>query len=164
MTSKSVFGWGEYGAILERYAQLVEEYYIANPDVLFIAIGRGGYIPAVVVSHKIDRRFLTLDVKSYEGQKQYAVQISGTTIDFLYKEKVPHVVLIDDIYDTGQTFTAVSSFLKQVHRVKDITIAPVLFKADNVRLPFEQVLTQYKAVVYGHMLPKSAWIVLPYEK
>ncbi len=88
MIEKVIISWSEVEALAEACAAVLE-YKLYKPSRKFIniyAIPRGGLIPAVLVSHKMER------LRSY-------VHI----LDFGYIPKLENAVILDDIYDTGAT-------------------------------------------------------------
>ena len=88
MIEKVRISWSEIETLAEACAAILE-YKLYKPNRKFIniyAIPRGGLIPAVLVSHKMER------LRSYVH-----------LLDFGYIPKLENAVILDDIYDTGAT-------------------------------------------------------------
>ena len=67
-----------------------------NPEII-VSINRGGCIPGVYLSHFLNKPHKMVDIKSIDNQK-----ISVNTL-----KKFKSALIIDDINDTGKTFTIV---------------------------------------------------------
>lgn len=68
------------------------------PDVV-MGVNRGGVIPGVYLSHRINRRHIPVDVRLRD-------HVDTNNLDPLYKaiDNKEKVLIIDDINDTGATF------------------------------------------------------------
>ena len=74
-----------------------------NPDVI-VGISRGGLIPGVMISHKLNIPFKpvhasTRDFPHWEN--------------YLPKSNDSKVLIVDDICDSGETFERLSSYIKE---------------------------------------------------
>jgi hypoxanthine phosphoribosyltransferase len=95
-----------------------------TPVEAITGLPRGGLIPAVLLSHKLDIPYVSSD-NDFEGYE--------------------HVLIVDDICDTGET-------LKQYYQV--FPIATIHYKQTaSIQPDF-----------YYTLAPKDKWIVYPWEQ
>jgi len=110
-----------------------------------LAIGRGGLIPGVFLSHKLGLPLAVIMAKGYKGMElQNEIIMTEVIGDLLFP-----TLIIDDILDSGSTIKAVVSKLE----CKDkCSIATIVTKQqqDNIISPI--------------VVKKSQWIIFPYEK
>ena len=80
-----------------------------NPTYI-IAIANGGLIPAAYMAKALGvYNMQIIGVKSYEHQEQGNMELyHGLSYKSLYHE---HVLIVDDIYDTGKTFEYVKKMI-----------------------------------------------------
>ena len=75
-----------------------------QPDVI-VGITRGGLVPAVMLSHKLNKPMRTLQWQTRDGlYKEHSGEIMQDILD----GKI--VYFIDDINDTGETFQQIKKF------------------------------------------------------
>jgi adenine/guanine phosphoribosyltransferase-like PRPP-binding protein len=81
-------------ALLQIEDQMVHSNWM--PDVI-MGVNRGGVIPGVYLSHRINRRHIPVDVRLRD-------HVDTNNLDALYRaiDKGEKVLIIDDINDTGQ--------------------------------------------------------------
>lgn len=114
-----------------------------------VGIARGGWIPAVILSHKLNiRQVHTIQNVRYDVFKDTDIPVE---LSFLRNPNRDECLLfIDDIYDTGQT-------------MKDI--APFRFRNDLAACLVDRTcnkkgnLLDFSACEYG----KSEWVIFPWE-
>ncbi|MFH1752336.1 MAG: phosphoribosyltransferase family protein [archaeon] len=126
-----------------------------KPDVI-VAIGRGGYIPGVIISHLLEnKKLFTLKVEFTEKEntsnqtlKQKPVIIQAI------KEKLEgkKILLIDDVNESGQSIQTVTNYLLKEKQVKEIKTGII----------HEKPWTKKKADFVGKTV--DAWVVHPWEK
>ena len=75
-----------------------------------IGIARGGLVPATIMSHMFDADLLTYNVKSYKGKRQGEFKIIQD-IDLDELPENSRILVIDDICDSGKTFTKVKELI-----------------------------------------------------
>lgn len=99
----------------------------AGKDVVFLGILNGAFLFAAELFKRIDlkARISFVKLASYEGTKS-----SGSVKELIgWNEDISgmHVVVLEDIVDTGHTLELIAGELK-VRKVADIRIATLLFK------------------------------------
>ena len=100
---KYYLSWHDVTKKCKEIAKEIKEQFDVNELQLY-GIARGGLIPATIISHILGIRLKMLDVYSYKNQSQgNIVNNSPIMID-----STKPTVLIDDIYDTGNTYLYLS--------------------------------------------------------
>ena len=132
-------------ALLQIEDQMVHSNWM--PDVI-MGVNRGGVIPGVYLSHRINRRHIPVDVRLRD-------HVDTNNLDALYRaiDKKEKVLIIDDINDTGATFEYIRHNCVASPQVRYAAVI------DNKPSPF-------RVNYYGYEIDKSknpAWIVFPWE-
>lgn len=122
-----------------------------KPDVI-MGISRGGLVPAVILSHKMNLPM---------------VPLRWSTRDFLYNDEDTindisdeiadgkTVLIIDDICDTGHTFRLLADFFDNLPGVdKDKIIWAALHRRDGA---------EFELDVCAEDVNDEGWVVYPYE-
>jgi len=132
-------------ALIQIEDKLVHSNWI--PDVIMGA-NRGGVIPGVYLSHRIQRKHIPIDVRLRDHN-------DTANLDALYRalDKEEKVLVIDDINDTGATFEHIRFNCNQNTNVRYAAVI------NNKPSPFQ---VDY----YGYEIDKSVedrWVVSPWE-
>ena len=113
-----------------------------------LGLARGGMIPATILSYKLNCNNLqqlgvrTRDVKS--------VQYYGSP------NVTGHVLVIDDINDSGLTFSSVDNYIRyhfDHNEIKSITYCSC----------YQRYNTKFKTGVYGEEIENDDWLVFPWD-
>lgn len=122
-----------------------------------IALGRGGLIPGAALSYKLGILDLqNLGISTREDNGKY--------IDTLIYQKPReinkkyNILVVDDINDSGRTFTAVKSLLKSEY---DIDSKNVYFASLIKRNGTEFVDTN---TISGNTVYSTSWLQFPWDK
>lgn len=96
-----------------------------------LAIGRGGYIPAVYLSHALDvKGIYTCQLELYKDKVRdetgFLIRHFARIIDISRKR----ILIVDELIDSGVTMNKVISFVK--NHVKSYTIAVLINKFDKI--------------------------------
>jgi len=150
---------------LEGYAKIIGSKLASasyQPD-LIIGVARGGSIPAAMLALELKKWFNhpawqigTIFASSYEGQgkgRRLAIDIPGNIRALMHVHK--KVLIVDDIYDSGDTIGAINYQLRGTRMRTDIRIATFLSKDDQ------------GPDFYGHLITKphvDEWVVFPWEQ
>ena len=118
------------------------------PDVI-MGVNRGGVIPGVYLSHRIQRKHIPVDVRLRDN-------VDTNNLDALYRalDKGEKVLIIDDINDTGATFEHIKFNCVSNNNVRYAAVInnkPSSFQVDY----------------YGYEIDKSVedrWVVFPWEE
>lgn len=114
-----------------------------NPEII-VSINRGGCIPGVYLSHFLNKPHKMVDIKSIDNLK-----ISLNTL-----KKFKSALIIDDINDTGKTFTIVKETF-------DNTNAEIRYAA-----LINNISSKTKIEYHGQIINKKEnpiWYVFPWE-
>ena len=144
----------------------MDKFYIYNHDIVdltinitkqlkfdidyVIGIARGGLIPAVWISHALNKPLLTVNLQSYDNEEQKEIKWIQTIDQSLIERK--HLLIVDDICDTGNTFKAVA---RHCQTAKTIQYAAVIKKYSS---PSDIIC--YSAIVGND----NKWYVFPWEE
>lgn len=80
-----------------------------------LAVTRGGMIPAMIISRELDIRTVdTISIKSYDHQKQTNAIILKKPDPILVGDG-EHILIIDDLVDTGKTLKVVKEIYPKAH-------------------------------------------------
>ena len=120
-----------------------------------IGLARGGLVPATIISYKLDVPLLSYAISSYKGTTKTDKFKVHQFVHFSdlksLKEADPHVLVVDDICDTGETMRYIW------HK---LTLAAI--KAKYATL-FTKKKHRKFLDHYGHVIPDNKWIVFPWE-
>lgn len=119
-----------------------------------VGLARGGLIPATVVSYTLDKPLLTYGISSYEGSKKtenFHINQSLDLNELKEKNNNLHILVVDDICDTGDT---IKYFTKKLllAGIRNTT-ACIYTKEKHIELLDH----------YGLVVPDDKWIVFPWE-
>lgn len=155
---KSNYSWEVYHELVKKLASSITPYVTDNTEIL--AIARGGLIPGVLISHILDKQLYTVSTSSYKDEEQGEVKVDLSSVIFAtdaFKDK--HIILIDDIYDTGNTCKVISSILRRLHQNIKITVAVVVFRGSKDTADSTPDLD----IIAAEYFDSTNWLVFPYE-
>jgi hypoxanthine phosphoribosyltransferase len=135
----------DYDDIESMNQNLVHDVSKFKPDII-VGITRGGLLPALHLSHHLDRPLQTIvwqtrDINRCEHDMPLQLAIDTGT----------RVVFVDDINDTGRTFSEISH---AYHGERDNVMFISLVQKTETSYPAGSSLT----------LHDDRWIVFPWEK
>lgn len=117
-----------------------------KPDII-VGIVRGGLLPALHFSHALDRPMVAVQWQTRDGSKRQVVDPNiAAMIQFDRK-----VVFVDDINDSGTTFTQLAEAYNKNENVLFVSLV-------------EKVSSQYKSDVSALRIDDDRWLVFPWEK
>jgi len=133
------------------------------PDFI-VGIWRGGTPVGIAVQELFELRGINSDhiairTSSYEGIEQRGKTIRVHGLNYIVKkaDADDHLLIVDDVFDTGLSIMAVIDTLNRLARRNaphDIRVATVYFKPGNNR-------TDRRPDYYVHETDK--WLVFPHE-
>ena len=119
-------------ASVDQIADRINSDY-ADKEILFIAILNGAFMFATELVRKIKPlcRISFVKVASYKGDTSEGIvrELIGLTEDLNGK----HVVLVDDIVDTGFTLEHIMNQVKNNYKPASVAMASLLFKPQSYR-------------------------------
>ena len=111
-----------------------------NKYDLIIGIKNGGIIPAILISRELDIN----DIEFITIRKNKIFKFNK-----FHKDK-KYLLIIDEIYDTGKTFSIVNEYFKR-------------FEYDYACLISRYRIPDNNKIVTGKVLNHKRWIVFPWE-
>ena len=146
--NKNYFTTGQMrNALIQIEDQMVHSNWMPN---MILGINRGGCIPGVYLSHRLNIAHEVLDIRLRDHTAKPNLSVLEKAFAFQKK-----ILIIDDINDTGATFQfIIDNFGKQEERIK--------FAALIHNKP-----SKAKVDYHGYEIDKSkdpAWIVFPWEE
>jgi len=120
-----------------------------HPDII-VAIGRGGYMPARILSDYLDLMNLTsFKIEHYHGQhKEPAARIRyPLTVDLTGQQ----VLLVDDVSDSGETFELAMVHLRERGAAEVRTV-----------VLHHKVVSRFVPDYYAKKIIKWRWLIYPW--
>jgi hypoxanthine phosphoribosyltransferase len=141
--------WGRFYSLSRSLSHTVFESGF-KPDII-VAIGRGGYIPARILSDFLHvMNLTTFKIEHYSGtQKKTVAQIRYPLAGGTAGKKV---LLVDDVCDTGDTFVLASKHLQDRLQPGEVRTAVLHYKKTSSFMP------DY----YASRMVKWRWIIYPW--
>ena len=123
---------------------------------MIIGVGRGGIIPAIYVSHYLNKPMGVIMASRYAEGETEGGRIKLSTPALFPITAYPHertrVLVIDEMVDEGVTLHAVKDYFKNVFDKVDFAV--VLYKPRSTFMP------NY----YVKMIDNNDWIVFPTDR
>ncbi|HBH62085.1 MAG TPA: phosphoribosyltransferase [Nitrospiraceae bacterium] len=152
MTEKVQCEYVSWGRFYSLSRSLTRKVYTSGfkPDII-VAIGRGGYMPARILSDFLHiMNLTTLKIEHYRGtQKSTTARIRYPLAGDVSGEKV---LLVDDVCDTGDTFALASKHLQDHMQPREVRTAVLHYKKTSCFIP------DY----YASRMVKWRWIIYPW--
>lgn len=132
--------WDEFHRDSKRLAEkLIDE----RPFTKIVAIARGGLVPASIIARELNIRFVdTLCIASYEDHIRTDLRILKPL-----KDTSEHILVVDDLVDTGATMEAARQMLPRAH------FAAVYAKPAGLSL----------VDTYTSQVTQNTWIRFPWD-
>ncbi len=138
----------------ETYLQLISQLISQLEPEKFtclIGIGRGGLIPATIISHRLNIPMGCIFVESYDDKNnKIKPVVSSLSSNHLNLEKV---IIVDDICDSGETLVIIKNFFKKEYKQNIQTSTIFLSKRSQIQPDY-----------YIQELDDNIWVNFPYEK
>jgi hypoxanthine phosphoribosyltransferase len=142
-------------ARFQKLSQLLVDKITASgfdPD-LIIAIGRGGYIPARLLSDYLDiMDITTFKIEHYRGSYKH----SSAVVKYPLTDNVVidgrRILVVDDVSDSGDTFTIANKHIAKRGSPKQIKTAVLHHKTTSI----------YTPDYYAQRVIKWRWIIYPW--
>ena len=119
-----------------------------------IGINRGGLVPSVLLSHKLNVPHGVYTVQSYVGTKKREVKtdLYISMIGFINPNH--EILIVDDIADSGESLeVAVRKIKKQESDAKNIDTATIYYKPKSI----------VKPTFFAKEIPDETWVIFPWE-
>ena len=141
----------DYNDIVSMCVEITHDISKINPDIV-VGITRGGLLPALHVSHQLNRPMTTIRWQTRDNQEQE----HNDVLKQMIRDKKT-VVFVDDINDTGRTFKELNMYYngdgdRYMHRDNTHFISLI-----------KRLGTEYDAPA-SLTLDDERWLVFPWEK
>ena len=130
--------WNDIENLVKKTALKIKK--INKKYDLIIGIKNGGIIPAILISRELDIN----DIEFITIRKNKIFKFNK------FHEDKKYVLIIDEIYDTGKTFSIVNEYFKR-------------FEYDYACLVSRYRIPDNNKIVTGKVLNHKRWIVFPWE-
>jgi len=117
----SVYSFSQLQSDIETIAKELPKDFDA-----IVALGRGGLIPATLLSYRLGaRRLCAMQTFGYEDR-----DFSGSVelLDGCKIESAKRLLVVDDIIDSGASMASVLGYLRQTHRDTEIKTFSLFYK------------------------------------
>lgn len=150
MGRKLKITWSEIDSLTDIIVKEINDNDVKYDTI--VALSRGGSIPGAILSYKLGIKNLqNLGINTRQEDGKYVETI-------IYQRPVLHgnVLVVDDINDSGRTFTAVDSLIKSEY-------------PDIRELLYCSLTTRYNTefnrnTISGEIISTSDWLVFPWDK
>ena len=97
----TAYRYVQWDAVMHRCAQIAQTIREKHAPGTFelVGIARGGMIPAILIAYDLDMKAGMLDIVSFSDDARGRI-VDTTTFQ---RDTKKHLIIIDDIYDTGAT-------------------------------------------------------------
>jgi len=125
----------------------------SKPDCV-IGILNGGAVPALIVSNYFSVPLCWIQARSYEGKERKEVKLGYR--EYLENMRGKHIIIVDEVIDSGSTMKAVLEWLKGFSSKKiSVVVMALKVKHEYDRPEF----ACFPMVIE----PKETWITFPWE-
>ncbi len=148
-TACEIITWNRFYSLARKLARQVRDS-AYRPEVI-VAIGRGGYLPARILSDFLDQPDLTsFKIEHYQG----ACKDREATVRYPLAADLSgrKVLLVDDVSDSGDTFEAALRHLASCGGPAEVRTAVLHHK----------IVSRYEPDYYAHKVVKWRWIIYPW--
>ena len=136
----------DYDDVESMNMNLVHDVSKFKPEII-VGITRGGLLPALHLSHHLDRPMKTIQWQTRDADKcEHNEEIQN------YMDHDARVIFVDDINDTGRTFLEIS---KRYHGSRPNIRFTSLVKKQETNFPYASAALT---------ISDKRWIVFPWEK
>ena len=137
---KTNLGW----SYIEYQVDKICEHIFKNESSFDVVVGisRGGLVPAVMISHRLNLPLLTMSVTLRDNLAR---------VQSLKIKKGERALIVDDINDSGHTLTMISEFFKQRHIHATYAVLQ------------NKVSSNFTVDYWGTLQDNDNWINFPWE-
>lgn len=143
---KTFYSWEHFHTLVGEIKKQVK----VTPDII-VSIGKGGSIPGVILAEMYSINNLNIGLKSYNKQDRGKI-VEYQPLPCNDSLRDMNLLVVDDIADTGSTFTYTLNRLKGMFCDK-VHTASVFYKS----------CSKFKPDYIGTEVDAYTWIVQPWE-
>ena len=143
--------------MLERAVDSIYER-LKNPKTidLIVAIGRGGFVPSVYISHRLSlKKMSACFIDTYDSSnKREKLELKDLDLTKMPKiNGAKNILVVDDIVDSGQTLKVLDQWFKLMYPETTVQYACLVYKPTSV----------FSDVIYGLEVCDDSWVKFPWE-
>ena len=152
---QKIISWSELDDLcltLSQKIKKIKQAPLKDHEDCIVAIAKGGLVPARILAKYLNiNKIFSFGASSYEGTEKGNIQIYQK----LPRISCNNIFIVDDISDTGDTFSAIDDHMKKYssYMFQRYFTASVFVKEDTKRCPD----------FYVETVPKDTWVVFPFE-
>ena len=144
-----LISWQQFYNLTRRVVFLIHDSGF-KPDII-IAIGRGGYMPARIIADFLQIMNLTsFKIEHYVGAQKNPKAVIRYPLSKDIECRT--VLLVDDVCDSGDTFTVARQHLMDIMYPEEIRTAVMHYKK----------VSSYEPDYYARKMVKWRWIIYPW--
>lgn len=148
---KEFLTWKQIQTAAEDVAETISFNNPGEMPTCILAIARGGLVPATLIAYELEIKSVYIArASSYSNDN--AKGSLNIEIPDIEKLRNQHVLIVDDLSDSGDTLFAIVKEVKSV--TEEITTATLYIKRG----------TAYEPDVNHRSFPKETWLVFPWEQ
>jgi xanthine phosphoribosyltransferase len=131
-------------------------------NTAIVAITRGGLVPSQYISYALGiRNIFVVNSSLYEGEEKSGNQQEISNVFLIDFESYDNFIIVDDIYDSGETMEGVLFALEQVSETFNencLFIPAVLYSQKSKKY------LNSNGIIYGKRFKGSPWVVFTWDK
>jgi xanthine phosphoribosyltransferase len=138
---------------IEEDINLLTRYLTIDDFDAIVGIGRGGLIPAVLLSNSLSiKPVVNFSIQSYIGKKQTSKITLGQVPDKEFFIKNKNILVVDDLSDRGSTLHYVQKYF---NKIKVYPTFLTLYIKES---------TKFVPDLYARSYKDNEWLIFPWEK
>jgi hypoxanthine phosphoribosyltransferase len=154
---KEYFSWADFRrAVTELGNDVTASGY--DPDYI-VSIGRGGNMPATMLSHHLDTPYRSI-LASYYDDKETTDSVD--IVDAMVDDVAGDILVVDDIYDTGSTLNRVVEYLEDETDAAQVRTATIHTKPGDP--PGDGAERSWIKQPDHFVEATERWVVYPWEQ
>jgi hypoxanthine phosphoribosyltransferase len=139
--------WPEFYRLAQQLARMIHTAWF-RPDII-VAIGRGGYMPARVLSDYLNVFDLAgIKIEHYRAAQRQ--QLASVRYPLTADITGRHVLLVDDVSDTGETFAVAIQHLRERGEPAELRTAVLHHKRVSGFIPdyYAEEVVNWRWIIY----------------
>lgn len=145
-----------YDDVTDLVSNVYNKLKFKNQIDLIVAVGRGGFIPAVCLSHKLDLKNMTacfIDTYCSDNSRRTINDINTDRSKMPDIGDAKNILVVDDIVDSGQTLDVLNKWIATKYPEITCQYACLVYKPS----------VAFSDVIYGFEHRGDSWVKFPWE-
>jgi hypoxanthine phosphoribosyltransferase len=151
--------WTQFNSLVRQLAHQIRA---ANIEVdMIVAIGRGGYMPARILSDLLGVMNLTsFKIEHYQGSRKAPQAIIKYPLVAAVDQQ--HILLVDDVSDSGDTFHVALDHIKSKGTPARIQTAVIHHKTVSTYVPdfFAKAVREWRWIIYPWAITEDLAVLI----